>query len=159
MLKTKRPFRTTGRCHRATLFAAAAFACCCSYAVAQDATPDSAPDAVAGADAIMMLVDDASPCAANPAACSVHVFAGGRAGGNGAGATGNGSGSSPGSGNGSGGGSGSGSNGNGTVGPAGVGGTTSGTAGGTSGSDGSGRGGNASGNGGSGGSSGGGSSG
>ncbi|HDR9790591.1 TPA: hypothetical protein QDC24_002613, partial [Burkholderia cepacia ATCC 25416] len=148
MLKSKRPFRTTGRCHRATLFAAAAFACCCSYAVAQDATPDSAPDAVASADAIMMLVDDASPCAANPAACPVHVFAGGHAGGNGAGATGNGSGSSPGSGNGNGGGSGN--NGNGTVGPAGVGGTTSGTSGGTSGSGGSGRGGNASGNGGSG---------
>ncbi|HDR9782511.1 TPA: hypothetical protein QDC36_002370, partial [Burkholderia cepacia ATCC 25416] len=142
MLKSKRPFRTTGRCHRATLFAAAAFACCCSYAVAQDATPDSAPDAVASADAIMMLVDDASPCAANPAACPVHVFAGGHAGGNGAGATGNGSGSSPGSGNGNGGGSGN--NGNGTVGPAGVGGTTSGTSGGTSGSGGSGRGGNAS---------------
>ncbi|HIA2408762.1 TPA: hypothetical protein ACU905_005978, partial [Burkholderia contaminans] len=139
MLKSKQPFRTPGRRYRATLFAAAAFACCCSYAVAQDATPDTAAGAVASADAIMTLVDDASPCAANPAACAVHVFAGGHVGGSGAGSGGNGSGGSPGSGNANG----NGSNGNGTVGPAGVGGTTSGTSGGTSGT---GRGGNASGN-------------
>lgn len=76
MHKTKQPFRAAGRRPRATLLAAAAFACCCSYAVAQNTTPDTASAANASADTIMTLVENASPCAANPAACAVHVYAG-----------------------------------------------------------------------------------
>ncbi|WP_244136320.1 hypothetical protein [Burkholderia sp. BCC0405] len=106
-LKTKQPFHTTGRRCRATLLAAAAFARCCSYAVARDATPDAAADAVASAALIMTLVDDLSPCAANPAARAAHVFTGRHVDGQGAGASGSGS-SSPGSGNGNGGGHGNG---------------------------------------------------
>jgi len=82
---TKQLSRTAGRRFHTTLLAAAAFACCCSYASAQDAAPGAAPDAIAGADPVMMLVEDAASCAANPAACAVHVYAGRGATGSGAG--------------------------------------------------------------------------
>ncbi|RQY98252.1 hypothetical protein DF017_02690, partial [Burkholderia stagnalis] len=130
------------------MLAVAAFACCCSYAVAQDtgavgpvAAPaggdtvltapltvaqNAAPETSASAEAMMMLADDASSCAANPAACSARVYAGGGVGGNGAG--GSAGGGSTGSGSGS-----NGNNGNGAVGPAGVGGTAGATSGGTGG--------------------------
>ena len=90
MHKTKQTSRAAGRCYRATLLAVAAFACCCSYAVAQDtgavgpvAAPandntsftapltvaqNAAPETSASAEARMMLADDASSCAANPTA-------------------------------------------------------------------------------------------
>ncbi|MBL3950189.1 hypothetical protein FH729_24100, partial [Bacteroides thetaiotaomicron] len=84
MHKTKQPFRPAGRRPRAALLAAAALACCCSYAVAQNTSPDAAPDANASADTIMTLVADASSCAANPAACAAQVYAGHGIGGYGA---------------------------------------------------------------------------
>ncbi|MFP3560324.1 hypothetical protein SB861_58540, partial [Paraburkholderia sp. SIMBA_049] len=95
------------------------FACCCSYASAQDAAPGAAPDAIAGADPVMMLVEDAASCAANPAACAVHVYAGRGAAGSGAGNTTGGG--SPANG------------GSGAVGPAGVSGSTGSTSGGMNG--------------------------
>ncbi|WP_124716032.1 hypothetical protein [Burkholderia ubonensis] len=178
MHKTKQPFRAAGRCYRATLLAAAAFACCCgSYAVAQDATsigpvarqsgddappftaplpvaqnamPDAAPTATVGEDVTVPVAGHAAACAADPAACAPGKYASSGVGGNGG--AGSGAGASPGSGSGS-----SGSNGNGTVGPASVGGTTGSTAGGATGNGRSG--GNATGNASSSGGSGGGTSG
>ncbi|MBY4788817.1 hypothetical protein K6W25_17080, partial [Burkholderia dolosa] len=176
MDNTKQPFRAAGRCNRAAVLAAAALACFCSYAVAQDSTvvvpvvaatvddasstnpipaaQHTAPDDV---DAVMMLAENASACVGNQASCAVRVYAGGgRSGGNGAGIGTTGSGGGGGN---TGGGTpgGGGNTGNGAVGPAGIGGTSGAPSGGT---DGTGRGGNASGSGGSGGgSSGGGSSG
>ncbi|MXN81652.1 hypothetical protein GR165_06705 [Burkholderia sp. 4812] len=134
MHKTKQTSRAAGRCYRATLLAAAAFACCCSYAVAQDTgavgpvaaqasddpaftapstvAQNMAPETSASADAMMMPADDGSSCA-SPAVCGVRVYAGGGVGGGNGGSAGGGS---TGSGSGS-----NGNNGNGAVGPAGVG--------------------------------------
>ena len=87
MSRTKQLSRAVGRCYHTTLLAAAAFACCCSYAVAQDSMSDTAPDPIASADTVMMLAENAASCAANPAACAVHVYAGRGAEGSGAGST------------------------------------------------------------------------